>query len=240
MPVKLVSVNIEGDKHISAVYAFIKNELPQIISLQEVFKSDLQNIADVFGMHSLFLPMSKKMVKRNNGKDQSEEIGIALLSSSPFLSHNLEYYFGTEQVSDYWDPLKVSRGVLWGTVELQQKNITVAVTHFMWTPNGETSDLQRNELPMLLNILKKSRPHVFVGDLNAARGQEIFDAIAQEYTDNIPASVQTTIDPVLHRVKNLQLVVDALFSSSEYQVSDVHVVTGISDHCAITCMVERL
>lgn len=229
---------MEGDKHIPAVRSFIERESPQIIALQEVFKSDLQQFADAFGMQSLFLPMSKKMVMRDAGLKETEEIGVALLSVYPFLSHNMVYYFGSEQVTDYWDPKTVSRGVLWAIIQCPKKDVTIAVTHFTWTPDGKTSDLQREELPKLMEILKKSRPHVLIGDLNAARGQEIFDAMARVYTDNIPQAVQTTIDPDLHRVKNLNLVVDVLFSSLEYRVSDVRVVCGISDHCGVVGLVD--
>lgn len=84
------------------------------------------------------------------------------------------------------------------------------------------------------------RDFVLVGDFNAPRGGPIFDRLAAVYTDWIPHEVRTTIDPVLHRAGDLQIVVDGLFSTSSYRASGVEVLCGVSDHCAISARIELI
>jgi hypothetical protein len=49
----------------------------------------------------------------------------------------------------------------------------------------------------------------------------------------------TTIDQYLHRKPGIQLVVDGLFSTPEYEVAHVKVKSGISDHMAVIATVSR-
>ena len=80
---------------------------------------------------------------------------------------------------------------------------------------------------------------VFCGDFNAPRGRETWLIIASKLKDNIPQDITTTIDGHLHRAGDLQIVVDGLFTSKNYKASDVRVISGISDHCAIVANIEH-
>ena len=52
--------------------------------------------------------------------------------------------------------------------------------------------------------------------------------------------VKTTIDNQLHRSDDeIMVVVDGFFSQPEYEVDQVRVVPGVSDHMAIIGEVER-
>ena len=53
------------------------------------------------------------------------------------------------------------------------------------------------------------------------------------FKDNIPIEVQSTLDKSFHRVPNLHLVVDGLFTTAAYEAHHVEVISGLSDHCAI-------
>ena len=44
---------------------------------------------------------------------------------------------------------------------------------------------------------------------------------------------------MLHRAGPLQLVVDGMFSTDDYSVSEVALHQGVSDHCAITALVSK-
>ena len=50
---------------------------------------------------------------------------------------------------------------------------------------------------------------------------------------------RTSLDPVLHRAGPLQLMVDGVFSTDDYSVSEVTLHQGVSDHCAITCTIGK-
>jgi hypothetical protein len=60
------------------------------------------------------------------------------------------------------------------------------------------------------------------------------------YKDNVPKEVDSTIDPVLHRAKDIRYMVDGVFSTPAYKVSEVEVREGVSDHKAILAQVSFL
>ena len=75
---------------------------------------------------------------------------------------------------------------------------------------------------------------MFLADTNAPRGTFIFDDLAKNYKDNIPESLSSTLDPILHRAKGIEYVVDCVFSTKNYEVSDVKIHEGVSDHKGIS------
>lgn len=82
------------------------------------------------------------------------------------------------------------------------------------------------------------RPLVLCGDFNAPRGGPIFSQFAERWRDCIPQHIATSIDPDLHRAGALQLMVDGLFTTADFAVSNVRMHCGVSDHKAITADIE--
>ena len=68
----------------------------------------------------------------------------------------------------------------------------------------------------------------------------MFARIAKKYKDNIPPHYVTSLDRKLHRAGHLELMVDGLFSTSEYLLDHVELRSGVSDHCAIIAELSRL
>jgi endonuclease/exonuclease/phosphatase family metal-dependent hydrolase len=79
---------------------------------------------------------------------------------------------------------------------------------------------------------------VLTGDFNAPRGGPIFSELAKVWNDQIPATAKTSIDPQLHRAGSLQLMVDGLFTTSDFHAEDVALHTGLSDHQGITARIS--
>ncbi|MEA2056933.1 MAG: hypothetical protein U9O78_04515, partial [Patescibacteria group bacterium] len=131
------------------------------------------------------------------------------------------------------NPNQVNRCLIHAAFDCQDKRFNVATTHFTWSANGKTSDLQKNDLKKLKQKLDKIDQFILCGDFNNPRGEYIYDSLASWYSDNIPQEVKTTIDPDLHRAGPLQLVVDGLFSTDSYQANSVKIVSGLSDHQAV-------
>ena len=90
----------------------------------------------------------------------------------------------------------------------------------------------------LESILDTFPEIIFTGDFNSPRGTEIYDALAQRFGDNIPRSITSTVDPNLHKAGRLEYVVDGIFATANYAVTDVAVVDSLSDHCAITAIIQ--
>jgi endonuclease/exonuclease/phosphatase family metal-dependent hydrolase len=91
----------------------------------------------------------------------------------------------------------------------------------------------------MLGILKDKRQYVLCGDFNASRGGEIYKTLSQCMKDNVPLSYDTSIDPERHRIKGLRAMVDGLFTTPVYGVSDVRLHFGVSDHGALEAVVSR-
>ncbi|MBI2406617.1 MAG: endonuclease/exonuclease/phosphatase family protein, partial [Candidatus Harrisonbacteria bacterium] len=70
-PLTLVSINIEGRRHLDTVLAFLlgidSGRGADVICLQEVFESDLEDIARALGMKSVFAPMTLLQVDKKTG-----------------------------------------------------------------------------------------------------------------------------------------------------------------------------
>jgi endonuclease/exonuclease/phosphatase family metal-dependent hydrolase len=123
-------------------------------------------------------------------------------------------------------------------IEKEGETFRVATTHFTWTPDGSADDYQRADVKKLLAILGGMGEFVLTGDFNAPRGGEIFGTLAEKYKDNVPSHYTTSIDGALHRAGPLELMVDGIFSTPGYAVSDVELVAGVSDHKAIVATVS--
>ena len=122
----------------------------------------------------------------------------------------------------------------------------IGAVHFLWSRNGLSSNEQRSALPHLLSTLEEERQLVFAGDFNAPRGGEIFSEFAKRYVDTIPAHYVTSLDLNLHRAvkegKRNEIenkMVDGLFTTPAYIASDVRLVDGVSDHCAIVATIAK-
>ncbi len=90
-----------------------------------------------------------------------------------------------------------------------------------------------------MGLLDAEEGFVLCGDFNAPRGGEIFSELAARYRDNIPAQYTTSIDASLHRAGDLQLMVDGIFTTPEYQASSVLLHSGVSDHYAVTADITK-
>lgn len=243
---KLISVNIDLKRQLTTVWPFLKQEKADIVCLQEVHKEDLKELAKELEMEPVFGQMSS--IGRNVYLEPPfSPYGVGMLSALPIQDIQMSYYRGTEEEAK----TKLFSGnskddahpLLHITVQKEDKAFTIGTTHFTWSPDGKADDAQRRDIENLLSILEGIPELILCGDFNAPRGGEIFDAIAQEYTDNIPAEYTTSIDTDLHRdgekMRHKSLMVDGLFTTRRYECSSVRLVNGVSDHCAIVAEIQK-
>lgn len=83
------------------------------------------------------------------------------------------------------------------------------------------------------------------GDFNIPRGNEMYRKLLSNYRDNIPPTIESTIDPILHYANKeepgrLKTVVDYVWSTPKYLVSGVRLEPGVSDHCGVVSAVSRV
>lgn len=259
MSLKLLSLNIEGHKHLDKIIPFLKQEQPDIVCLQEVFKSDLPRPKQALHsdhsspcatsatcstcttpVHVVFAPMV--IIDGPNRVDFPflGELGIAILSKLPLKDSSLSYYVGSPNLIPHvtMDPNHTNRVVLATTFEGETFKGMVATTHFTWAPDGATTLEQDYDLQKLFAGTARMAAHILTGDFNIPRGNKMWEQLTQKYTDHIPPTITTTLDPSLHRAGPLEWVVDGLFSTpKDYNINNVHIIPGLSDHQAISATI---
>lgn len=240
MSVKLLDLNIEGHKHLDRWLPFAQAGSFEVITLQEVFEQDLPTIAAALGMEYSFCPIMN-IAKENRYKIPPLGLwGVAIFTNLKHAPAEFVYYAGSADLHIFEKPGDASRALLSCEVEKEGKTYRCATTHFTWTPDGQSTPQQERDLASLKRALTKYPDWILAGDFNAPRGGEIFTQLAAILKDNVPTSATTTIDASLHYSGALQLVVDSIFTSSEYETEQVEVVTGLSDHCGITALIKRI
>ncbi len=235
---KLISLNVEGHKHFDLQMAFLKAESPDVLCLQEVLESDFEFIKSSLLMNGYFAPMVSERIIDKQKEEVLEPRGIAIFAKLPFEKSEAHYYYGNSNSLYEWidgvtPQEKIQRAILWGSILKEEKILFFGTTHFTWSKGGIVDGRQRKDLKALLKKLSTIPEIIFCGDFNAPRGGEIFSMIAKKYKDNIPLEYFTSIYPNLHRKGDLQLMVDGLFSTPGYQITNVRLKGGVSDHYAI-------
>lgn len=244
-PLHFASINIEQDKHLDTVLPFLKEQNPDVVCLQEVFERDIPRFEKELGMYGIFSLMFH-WPRVSGGTTEIILMGAAILSRLPVIRTLAQYYQG--------DPLNVpvfidktantyAKVLLSVVIDVSGTLYTIGTTHFTWSPDGEADENQRRDIQSFLKKTEEfSDGVVFAGDFNAPRGREIFDEITKRFTDNIPPSYATSLDPSLHyapsAVKNL--MVDGIFSTPEYSVTEVSLRFGVSDHAAIVANIKKV
>jgi endonuclease/exonuclease/phosphatase family metal-dependent hydrolase len=248
---KLLTVNVEGDKHLERVKPFIAEENPDIVCLQEAFREDaLWLVGTEYQIE--FLPMCLK-VRRDGSLGHW---GIAICTRTPAWKVVRDYYYqptttyvpaddtsADTKRKTYW------QGVVGVTVDDGGLDITICSTHFTWTPNGASNENQKTDMPRLLAFTDELDPHVLCGDFNVPREQnDVYPLITEKYTDHVPLHYKTSMFVPLHRVKDDpieskrigQFMVDYILSTpGAYTVSNVEMRGNVSDHYALVAYIER-
>src|SRR5438876_2538152 len=86
---KIVSLNIEKDKHFDRIIPFLKDQSPDVVLLREVFSKDIPIIEQALGMKHQFAVM--KVLLR---EEEQLPFGIATFSSLPITKSYTAYFHG--------------------------------------------------------------------------------------------------------------------------------------------------
>ena len=242
---KLISCNIEGDKHFQArLFPFFAKEQADILVLQEVFEVDLEKIKQASGLRNCVFYPQANIILPNIHLPLKGSWGVAIFANE-IIEEEGFYYCGHQHgqlaVFKNGHPELIDRVALRAKVKVNEQLFQLVTVHFTWSGDATVTALQQRDYLILRQFLESFEEIIFCGDLNTPRGGEIFDDLAKKYTDNIPLAVETTIDKNLHKSgKDIRLVVDSLFTSKEYVAEEVRVVPNTSDHMAVVAEIERV
>lgn len=238
---RVLSLNIEHSKHLGRLIPFLSEYKPDVVCLQELVASDIEAIQEQTGLaYSHFVPMAQHPL---DGPGQP--FGVGILARQPFEEADFITYAGVGDGTAVLDRssaesrLATCRYVVaLARQALPDVDLRIATTHFPWTPDGQPRVFQADAVVRLIEKLGDD-PIILTGDFNAPRGGPIFRKLAAAWKDCIPANVTTSLDPELHRAGPLELLVDGLFATNHYAMSQVRLHAHLSDHQGITACVER-
>lgn len=239
MSIKIITLNIEGRRHLERVIPFLKKEKPDVICLQEVFKKDVNLFKKKLNIKGKFFPMSDRS-KENKHYNQFFGIwGVCILTNLKNTGFKNFYYVGKGNIPKFTDNFSDDRVLGYVNVIKNNKYYNIGTTHFYFTPDGQADQGQRKATKKLLDYLKKYDDFILLGDFNAPRGREIYSEFNKHFKDNLSKKIKSTIDTKYHKVKTLKLVVDTIFSKGDYKFKKVYLKDNLSDHKAIIGIVER-
>lgn len=238
MTLKLITLNIEGDKHLGIVITFLKKEKADVVCLQEVFEEDFSVFKKNLKMEGEFFPMC--CVGKEHFRTKAGVVGVAYLTCLKHTPIEWHYYWGDRTIPKHTHATPYSKDLVFAvsTVEKDGEKYTIGTTHFTWTPHGQANEQQRRDFKSLMKRVKRYDELILCGDFNAPRGREMFTAFTRHFKDHVPTEVDSTLDPHFHNAKSLRYVVDGIFSTHHYSVK-VRVVDGLSDHKALVGIVNR-
>lgn len=244
---KLISINIEGERHLERVLAFIIAESPDVLCLQELYDIHIEHFVSL-GYSYAFLPMTKRLL-------EGREVvwGIGLFSRYLIANVLTEYYTRSERGLVFFDrsnfETTIKHGIISASTLVDGTPYTVATTHFPWTPDGDAPcESQKQSMAPFLEYIKTLEPHVICGDFNIPRNlNPLYNELKEHYTDAIPVAYASSLDRSLHHAGKDPLkqklftsfMVDYIFTQSPYSAQDVRLEFGISDHAAVVAKVER-
>lgn len=255
MGLSLVSINIEGSKNLDAVEAFLREQNPDVVCIQELCQHDIPRFEAIMGASLYFARM---VILRPgsplSGRDEPAALGIGVCSRVPIVRQDTHTYHAPEgelgEFNESDEDVHLKRrtqnlALVVSDLEKDGVAYRIGTTHFTWTPRGGVDEYQRTDIRTLLSIAEAEAPLVLCGDFNAPRGGEIFSMISENFKDNIPLRFNTSIDITLHRSGKTRprdfddKMVDGLFTSPGYRASDVDLVFGVSDHAAIVATIDK-
>ena len=256
MSLSLVSINIEGSKHLDTVEAFLRERNPDVVCIQELCEHDIPRFEAIMGAPLYFA----RMVNLRPGsplslREESAPLGIGVCARTPILRQVTHTYHAPEgelgEFNESDDDVHLKRrtqnlALVVSDIEKDGVLYRVGTTHFTWTPKGGADEYQRTDVRALLSITEAEAPLILCGDFNAPRGGEIFSVLLENFKDNIPSHFNTSIDVTLHRSGKARprdfddKMVDGLFTSPEYAAKYVDLVFGVSDHAAIVATLDTV
>ncbi len=234
--IRFLQLNIEGNKHVERISKFLQMHEFDVIMLEEAPSDVVEQIARTFGYpYTVFTFFS-------HYDFIGQDAGVSILSKYPFVESGSVPIIDSDEAYEMMTKHKPGYkfALTYALVDVPDMgHVRICATHLpVYYPGHETSEFQIKASHKLHEILESYNQFLLCGDFNAPRGYQVFDSFAVKYKDNIPKEILSTIDPTLHRVPDLQYVIDVAFITPRYHVRDVIIHEGLSDHKGVSGVLE--
>ena len=254
----LVSLNIEGSKHLDLVLPFLRAREPDVVCLQELLSPDIPRFEQELGTSCFYSEMMNLPAQHPlSGRQEPVMMGVGIFSRFPVTRSVRHYYRRGGHDHFLFDETSTAtmhntQSYVFAVIETDKDKgrYRIGTMHGTWVPDGQPDDFQRADTKALLEALEQEGEIVLCGDFNMPRrlsgqGGEMFGLLVARYKDNIPARYETSIDVNLHRAGKerthelSERMVDGLFTTPDYQAFEVELVRGVSDHYAVVARIGK-
>lgn len=245
---KLITLNVEIDRHYDTVWPFLDTESPDVICLQEATDIYINGLIER-GYHVASLPRVKKLSLV--GDELVDSVLIA--TKRPHKADTWHYYHpgGELQLENKADRRETNRqGLVAATfTDETGTSYTVLTTHFtLGLDDATASHEQEEDMEKLLKYTNSLSPHIFAADLNIPRQHNaLYSSLIARYIDAIPPHEPTSMDRDFHTLgsdpeKSFifdSCMVDYILTQPQYKARNVRLQFGISDHAAVIADIHK-
>lgn len=249
MKVKIININIWHGKFFDSLVSFIREQNPDIITMQEVYDGKnasfdrnlriLDELKKILNFdHVAFAP--SLIDKRPSGK---VPWGNAVFSKHPIIDRKTTFYhipYGEYDMENSTRFELAPRNLQQVTLSVNSKKLYVFNTHGIWGEDGEDSTERLAMSRTIIKAIKGKSPLILAGDFNLRLHTQTIKNI-EEYLKNVFKNELTTTFN-MKRKNNLGYgtsVVDMVFVTKDIKVVE-HFCPNVdvSDHLPLVCTFE--
>ncbi|MCR4324476.1 MAG: endonuclease/exonuclease/phosphatase family protein [Candidatus Curtissbacteria bacterium] len=255
MTLKFIQANIFMGKYLDSLIDFIKDEDPDIVTMQEVTACDFNlyedksaHIFDVIGektgLEGVFDPVMELA-----GKPDAE-FGNAVFSKYEVTKHKVLVLKEFRPVT--WEELEATEGrpginpqvekhAVDAIVDVGGTKIHVVSWHGAWVSHAEDSPESIRQAQIVADYLETLEdPFIVAGDLNVGPQTEtigLINKVANNLMMN--SGVRQTTHPTVHKIAPRGYLIDYIFTSSHFKVKSLKVPEIIvSDHLPVVAELQ--
>ena len=257
MKIKFITLNIlHGGELLDSILEFLNKEDPDIIALQEVCESkDLslpKNLRTTSVLTEYYKNYTLKFAPEQLWiKEGNVEIGNAILSKFPIISHKIEffdvkygYYPESPEKTDFSkDPQNLQHI----EIDIHGTTFNIINVHGIWGFDGEDNPRRDVMSSVITRRIKNLSNVVLSGDFNTRPYTHAIKNI-EHYLRNIFKDELKTTFNVPRRLKNIHKqnetgyassVVDMIFMSPQLKIVDHYCpAVDVSDHLPLVAILE--
>ncbi len=253
MKIKIVTLNIEhGGKLLDAAVAFINQQNPDILFLQEAQETDqittklhYKTITELSQRTQLPYHVFSPFCEFVFGEVRVFH-GNALFSKYPLTFQETVYFVGSYETADFFgaeernDFSELPHAMQIATVHLPHTSIQLINVHGVWGTDGDDSPMRFEMVKKIERSLSGTTPSIVAGDFNFKPHTQAAEQLQQTLHSVFGQTLPSTFN--MKRKTNpgyATAAVDMIYVSKEVPVLSSNCpVIEVSDHLPLVCELE--
>lgn len=241
MHFKLLTLNIWQGNLLNEAIAFLKEEKPDILLLQEVYEDPDKSLPEQFRTYSIvkerlaFLHAAFAPTAKHVRAEGTIEQGNAIFSRFPILKTDVTFY-GLPYRDDYRDiPQNYEdhpRNLQHAAIDCGGTKLNIFNTHGIWGTHGKDTEARLKMCDVIVREVRGKSNVILAGDFNFFRHTQGIGRIEQELVNVFGDELNTSFNVKRKTTGNYaKSVVDMLFASKDLKILKHYCpAVDVSDH----------